>query len=176
MSTEGLSHVDAHALAEFYKPLAALCRAQGVELVLRPKPGAPALGVLAGALGVPAAELVGAVQTPLERLAEAADLCLAWGEPTTGIAPFLDAGCLVQQVMRERWPVDYVVCMPLVRDGVVPTLEPAQALAAVRRFIAEPEALRRETAAQTAAFDARAAGAHAHLFDLPVLAGERAAA
>ncbi|MCW5632455.1 MAG: hypothetical protein KIT17_03895 [Rubrivivax sp.] len=177
MSTEGLSHVDAHALAEFYRPLAALCSEAGVELVLRPKPGAPALAVLAGALDLPPAQLVGAVQAPLPTLAEGSELCLAWGEPTTGIAPFLDSGCLVLQVMRERWPVDYVVCMPLVRDGVVPTHEPAGALAAVRRYAGDPALLGAHTARQSAAFDARAAGAHDHLFDRAIEpAHERAAA
>jgi hypothetical protein len=175
MNTEGLSFVDAHALAEFYRPLAALARAGGVELVLRPKPGAPAMAVLAGALDVNPSQLAAAVQQPLEALAESCELCLAWGEPTTGIAPFLDAGSLVLQVMRERWPVDYLVCMPLVRDGVVPTLGPADALAAVRRFIEDRAALAAATARQSAAFDARAAGAHEHLFDRD-LAAERASA
>ena len=164
-STEGLSHVDAHALAEFYRPLAALCEAQGAQLVLRPKPGAPAMSVLAGALGVTPGELAGAVQQPLPALAESCELCLAWGEPTTGIAPFLDAGSLVLQVMRERWPVDYLVCMPLVRDGVVPTLTPAEALGAVRRYLADRHTLAADAVRQSAAFDARAAGAHDHLFD-----------
>lgn len=176
LSTEGLSHVDAYALAEFFGPLSALCESAGVELVLRPKPGAPAMAVLAGALGVPPAALAGAVQQPLPTLAENCELCLAWGEPTTGIAPFLDAGSLVLQVMRERWPVDYLVCMPLVRDGVVPTLAPAQALAAVRRFIDEAAALGAETARQSAAFDARATGAHEHLFDRALEPIQRAAA
>ncbi len=175
LSTEGLSHVDVHALAEFYKPLAALCEASGVALTLRPKPGAPAFGVLAPALDLSPVQLVAAVQQPLEQLAESSDLCLAWGEPTTGIAPFLDAGCLVAQVMRERWPVDYLVCMPLVRDGVVPTLAPMAALATVRRFIDHPAELRADSARQSAAFDARAAGAHEHLFDRLAQAAEPAA-
>lgn len=175
-STEGLSHVDAHALAEFYRPLAALCAAEGAQLVLRPKPGAPALAVLAGALEVAPGELAGAVQQPLPALAESCELCLAWGEPTTGIAPFLDAGSLVLQVMRERWPVDYLVCMPLVRDGIVPTLGPAEALAAVRRYLADRHALAADTARQSAAFDARAAGAHDHLFDRVLAPPQRAAA
>ena len=165
LNTEGLSHVDAHALAEFYKPLALTCQAAGVELVLRPKPGAPAYAVLSSVLELSTAQLAAVVQQPLETLAETSELCLAWGEPTTGIAPFLDAGSLVLQVMRERWPVDYLVCMPLVRDGVVPTLAPAEALAAVRLFIAERGALGAEMSKQSAAFDARAAGAHAHLFE-----------
>jgi len=176
MSTEGLSHVDAYALAEFYKRLAALCESAGVQLTLRPKPGAPAMAVLAGALGVPTAQLAGAVQQPLTALAEGCELCLAWGEPTTGIAPFLDAGRLVLQVMAERWPVDYLVCMPLVRDGVVPTLSPAEALAAVRRLVDEPAALAADTTRQSAAFDARSAGAQDHLFDRVLEPLQRAAA
>lgn len=175
-NTEGLSHVDAHALAEFYRPLAALCERHGVKLVLRPKPGAPALAVLAGALEVPPAQLAGAVQQPLAELAQASELCIAWGEPTTGIAPFLDAGCLVLQVMRERWPVDYLVCMPLVRDGVVPTLAPAAALELVKRQLEQPALLAADTARQSAAFDARAAGAHEHLFDHTIEPLQRAAA
>lgn len=176
LSTEGLSHVDAHALAEFYKPLAALCEAGGVRLTLRAKPGAAALAVLAGALDLAPAALVGALQQPLEALAQASELCLAWGEPTTGIAPFLDSGCLVLQVMRERWPVDYLVCMPLVRDGVVPTLSPVQALATVRRYIEDRAALAHESTRQSTAFDARAAGAHSHLFERRLDPAQRAAA
>lgn len=176
LSTEGLSHVDAYALAEFHGPLAALCESAGVQLVLRPKPGGSAMAVLSSALGVPPAQLAGAVQQPLPMLAESTELCLAWGEPTTGIAPFLDAGTLVLQVMRERWPVDYLVCMPLVRDGVVPTLLPAEALAAVRRYLADSGALAADTARQTAAFDARGAGAHEHLFDRALEPLQRAAA
>lgn len=175
-STEGLSHVDAHALAAFYRPLAALCAAVGVQLVLRPKPGAPAMAVLAGALEVAPAALAGAVQQPLPALAESCELCLAWGEPTTGIAPFLDAGSLVVQVMVDRWPVDYLVCMPLVRDGVVPTLAPAEALAAVHRYATDAAAFTADVARQSAAFDARAAGAHAHLFDRALAPPQRAAA
>jgi hypothetical protein len=176
LNTEGLSYVDAHALAEFYKPLAALCRHSGVELVLRPKPGAPAFAVLSSALDVPTAQLTGAVQQPLEALAESSELCLAWGEPTTGIAPFLDAGSLALQVMTERWPVDYLVCMPLVRDGVVPTLTPAEALGAVRRLIEDRAVLAAEMARQSAAFDARAALARDHLFDRELTPASRAAA
>ncbi|MBI5718023.1 MAG: hypothetical protein HZC37_10095 [Burkholderiales bacterium] len=176
LSTEGLSHVDAYALAEFYKPLAALCETAGVQLVLRPKPGAPAMAVLAGALGLAPTQLAGAVQQPLPTLAETCELCLAWGEPTTGIAPFLDAGSLVLQVMSERWPVDYLVCMPLVRDGVVPTLAPAEALAAVHRYIGNGAALAADTRMQSAAFDARAAGAHDHLFERALHPVQRVAA
>lgn len=164
MQTEGLSFVDAHALAGFHKQLGALCRAEGVKLVLRPKPGAPALSVLAGALGVPPATLVQHTTQPLEQLAAQTELCIAYGEPTTGVAPFLDGGSLVLQVGEQRWPTDYTVCLPLIRDGVVPQLDHRGALALVQQLIKDPAAFTAYREAQHAAFEARRAGAHEHLF------------
>ncbi len=164
MQTEGLSHVDAHALAAFYKPLAALCADAGVELILRPKPGAPALSVLSSALGVPAARLVQHTTQPLEQLAEATQLCLAYGEPTTGVAPFLDGGSLVLQVGEQRWPIDYTVCLPLVRDGVIALLDHAKALQAVQELLADPTRFRADTRRQNDTFRARCRHAHDHIF------------
>ena len=164
MQTEGLSHVDAYALAAFHKALAALCSAAGVDLILRPKPGAPALSVLAGALGVPPARLVQHTTQPLEQLAEASQLCIAFGEPTTGVAPFLDGGSLVLQVNEQRWPTDYTVCMPLVQDGVIPLLDLAAALQRVQELLASEATYIEHRRVQNQAFDARCHGAHEHLF------------
>jgi hypothetical protein len=164
MQTEGLSFVDAHALAAFYKPLLALCEAAGIELILRPKPGAPALSVLAGALGVPPATLVQHTTQPLDQLAARCELCIAYGEPTTGVAPFLDGGSLVLQVGEQRWPTDYTVCLPLIRDGVVPLLDHRAALKLVQQLIADPVAFTAYRSAQNGAFEARCEGAHDHLF------------
>ena len=164
MQTEGLSHVDAHALAEFHRPLAALCQAAGVELILRPKPGAPALSVLASALGVDAALLLQHTTRPLEQLAQECALVVAYGEPTTGVAPFLDLGRLVLQVHSQCWPTDYLVCMPLVQDGVIPLLDHSQGLARVQALLNDAQQFEQERAAQAAAVCGRAAGAHEHLF------------
>ena len=164
MQTEGLSYVDAYALAAFYKPLAALCEAADVELILRPKPGAPALSVLAGALGVAPDRLVQHVSQPLEQLAQVASLCLAYGEPTTGVAPFLEVGSLVLQVGEQLWPSDYVVCLPLIKDGVIALHDHRAALDTVRGLLADPAHYRACRQAQNDAFDRRCAGAHEHLF------------
>lgn len=164
MQTEGLSHVDAHALAAFYNPLATLCEDAGVELILRPKPGAPALSVLSSALGVPAARLVQHTTQPLDQLAEATQLCIAYGEPTTGVAPFLDGGSLVLQVGEQRWPIDYTVCLPLVRDGVIAPLDHAQALQTVQELLSDPVRFRADTRRQNDAFRVRCRDAHDHLF------------
>lgn len=165
MQTEGLSHVDAHALAAFYRPLAALCEGAGVELILRPKPGAPALSVLSSALGVAPARLVQHVTQPLDQLAESTQLCIAYGEPTTGVAPFLDGGCLVLQVNEQRWPSDYTVCLPLLHDGVIPLLDHAQALQRVQALLADPARFKADTRQQNDAFRVRCREAHDHVFD-----------
>ncbi len=164
MQTEGLSFVDAYALAAFHKSLAALCQEQGVQLILRPKPGAPALSVLAGALGVPAATLVQHTREPLEQLALKTELCIAYGEPTTGVAPFLDGGSLVLQVFEQRWPTDYTVCLPLIRDGVVPLLDHRAAMAQVHTLITDAAAFAQQRQTQNQAFDTRCQGALDHLF------------
>lgn len=164
MQTEGLSHVDAYALAAFHKALSALCTAAGVDLILRPKPGAPALSVLASALGVPPARLVQHTTQPLEQLAETSQLCIAYGEPTTGVAPFLDGGSLVLQVNEQRWPTDYTVCMPLVQDGVIPLLDHAAALRQVQQLLASEDHFRARRQQQNEAFDLRCRDAQDHVF------------
>ena len=164
MQTEGLSYVDAHALAAFHRPLAALCAAHDVDLILRAKPGAPALHVLAGALGVPPQQLVQAAVDPLTHLAERAQLCIAYGEPTTGVAPFLAVGALVLQVCAQCWPTDYTVCMPLVQDGVIPLLDHEAALQLIAQLITQPDVFVSRRQTQRQAFDQRCEGAHDHLF------------
>ena len=164
MQTEGLSHVDAYGLAAFHRALATLCEGAGVELILRPKPGAPALNILASALGVPPHRLVEHITRPLEQLAELSQLCIAYGEPTTGVAPFLDGGSLVLQVNEQLWPTDYTVCMPLVQDGVIPLLDNASALQRVQALLADPDTFRAERRKQTEAFDLRCRDALDHVF------------
>lgn len=164
LQTEGLSHIDVHGLAALHRALAALARQHGAELILRPKPSAPALSVLASALGVPASTLLQHTAEPLEQIAARSPLCIAWGDPTTGIAPFLEGGSLVLQTGDQRWPCDFMVSMPLVRDGVVSALEPQAAFAATAALMADPALYRTHREAQLAAFDRRCEGAVDDLF------------
>lgn len=164
MQTEGLSYVDAPSLAAFYKPLLAFCQARGVELLLRAKPGAPALNVLAWLLRTGAEDLVHNARKPLHELAVEAELCVAFGEPTTGVAAFLDAGSLVLQVGPQHWPTDYLVSLPLIHDGVIPMLPMVEGLQRVQQLIDDPAAFREACQQQSAAFDQRTAQAQAHLF------------
>jgi hypothetical protein len=166
MQTEGLSQVDMPALAAFYRQLAEVCRERDVKLMLRPKPNSPAVNVLSRVLDEPTEIIVSHVRTPLADIAEASDLCVVFGEPTTGVAPFLDSGCPVLQVCSQRWPTDYLVCTPLIEQGVIPMVDPEPAIARILEFIAVPERYLEFAGRQSEDFDRRARGAHDHLFNL----------
>ena len=163
MQTEGLSYVDAPSLAAFYKPLQAFCQARGVDLVLRAKPGAPALNVLAWLLHTRADDLVGNARKPLHELALESELCVAFGDPTTGVAPFLDAGSLVLQVGPQHWPTDYLVSLPLIHDRVIHSLPMSDGLQQVQRWVDDPAAFVAACQRQNEAYDQRTAQAHDHL-------------
>jgi len=167
LQTEGLSYVDLLGLAAFCKPLSAWCEAHDVELVVRLKPGAPAISVVAGALGVAGQRLYEQLTQPLDELAARTDLCLAWGEPTTGMVAFMDSGALTLNVCDQLWPQDYLVCPPFVRDGIVASLSPAEAWPVVQRLCTDPQLFDTERCAQGAAFDALRVVAHDTLFPTP---------
>ena len=165
--TDGLTYNDLLALVAFHTPLADLCRRHGVELLVRLKPGAPALKVMGGALGLSAEALTEALIPPLDQIAQRTDLCVAFGEPSTGVLAFLDAGACVVNACPTVWPVDYLACPPLVADGVVPSLSLNDALHEVQRLLVDPALLRRRCDDQADALARRSAGAHAHLFPDP---------
>jgi len=171
MQTEGLSYVDAPALAAFHRSLAALCQSHGIELVLRAKPGAPALSVLSWLLGKPADDLIRHVRQPLPELAADCEMCVAFGEPTTGVAAFLETGSLVLQVCPQHWPTDFMVSLPLIHDGVIALLNPVDGLEHIQRLLADPLAFAEACERQAAAFESRTQFAHDHLFDA-VAAGQ----
>lgn len=164
MQTEGLSYIDARALAAFFRQLASTCESHGVALLVRPKPGAPALSVLVSVLGVPADQLIANVQQPLPELALTTDLCIAFGEPTTGVAAFMNAGSLVLQVSPQYWPTDYLISIPLIEDRVIPMLSHVDALAQLQLFMAEPARFLAACREQADEFERRKRLAHDHLF------------
>jgi hypothetical protein len=174
--TDGLTYNDLLALVAFHTPLADLCRRHEVELLVRLKPGAPALKVMGGALGLSAETLTDTLLPPLDQIAQRSQLCVAFGEPSTGVLAFLDAGACVLNACPSVWPVDIVACPPLVADGVVPSLSLNDALHEVQRLLADPARLRRRCDEQADALARRAAGAQAHFFPDPEPATDPAGA
>ena len=165
MHSEGLSHIDFFALVAFYKQLDALCREHRVDLQVRLKPSTPALSVVAAAFGQPPGWFQRTFGQPIEDVALASDLTLAYGEMTSGVASFLDAGSLVLHVSEQHWPADTLAMPPFVRDGLTPSFNGAAALARVAELMADPDAYRRQQSVQATAYARRCRGAHDSLFD-----------
>jgi hypothetical protein len=163
MLAEGLSQVELFALMPLQQALAALCERHGATLEVRAKPGAPALGVLAGALRLPPAALAASMGRPLADAAQDADLCIAFGEPTSATSAFLDAGSLVLHTSELDWPADYVLTTPLV-GSLIQSLRSSETLAAVERLLSDPAHYRTRLLAQATRHAARRAGAHSDLF------------
>jgi len=167
LSTDGLSHVDLLGLAAFFKPLARLCEARGVELLVRPKPGSAALSVLAGAFGVTGPSLLQGLQQPLEQLVARTDLCVAVGEPTTAVTHFLHAGACTVQVDEQDWPTDFVICSSLVASGLTPVWRYGEALMRIGALLDDEAQFRALQRQQAEAFVALVHGAGRELFPSP---------
>lgn len=165
--SDGLTYNDLLALVAFHKPLSQLCQRHGVELLVRLKPGAPALGLMGRALGLPLQALADVLRPPLDEIAARSQLCVAYGEPTTGVLAFLDAGACVINACPTVWPTDYVACPPLVADGTVPSLGLNDALRDVQRLLTDPALLQQRCQAQAAVLAGRSAAAHSHFFPDP---------
>jgi hypothetical protein len=162
---QGLSYIDLDGLARFHRDLDRLCRAQGATLIVRLKPNAPALFVAAMAFGVPAASLQATLAVPIEELAARTDLCIGYGEPTTGAIDFLYRGGLVLQVNEQRWPASYLCSPPFANDGTVPTHPGTDALAEIARLLADPACFAAHRRAQQARFGANLSGMRQTLFE-----------
>lgn len=163
MLSEGISYVEIFALIGFHRQLAALCEGLGVSLDVRAKPGSPALGVLAGALRLPASQLAAAIARPLEDAACEADICIAFGEPTSATSAFLDAGSYLLHVSQQDWPVDYLITTPL-KGPVMPSLRCDEAMAELQNLLRDPGHYSAMLRRQAALYAARREGAHELIF------------
>ncbi len=172
--TDGLSQPDLLALAAFFRPLQAWCQAAGIDLRLRPKPASHALVVLASVLGLDPARLAADVQQPLDEAAQASDLCVLFGEASSALLNFIEAGCAVVNAVHESMPVGLPAYPALLAGGVVPVLGLNEALQRIQTLAQQPEALADLAARQAAALAQRAQGASDRLFD-PCLQPERSA-
>jgi hypothetical protein len=159
MMSEGITHVDFYPMWAFYRELDALCTAAGAELRVRLKPSVPALRVVAGAFGKPPEWFHETFARPIEDIALESDLTIAYGEMTSGAAPFLDAASLVLHVSEQLWPCDPLITPTYIRDGLVQSLNGERGLAEVRRLLTGDEVYGRAQAAQARAYLERCAGA-----------------
>ncbi|HSW04745.1 hypothetical protein [Aquabacterium sp.] len=164
MFADGHYRIDLFGLMTLFKGLRARAVAHDLELSVRLKPSTPALNVVAGALGEPAAYFMRCTQLPIEQVAQECDLCLAHGELTTGTINFLDTGSLVLHVSDEDWPTQLAPQAPFLHDRLVQSFHTDALLALVDRLLAEPAEYLRLQQAQAAAYAHRLAGGHDTFF------------
>lgn len=171
MLSEGLSYVELFALIGFHKSLAALCAQRGWDLSVRLKPSTPALSVVASALRMPPGYFTRSMRQALDDAAREADICVAFGEPTSATIAFFDAGSYLLHVSEQDWPSDYVITTPL-KDTLMPSMRCAEALLALDALISDPALYARRQQAQAEAYARRRIGAHDTIFPTgPHIAG-----
>jgi hypothetical protein len=163
MLSEGLSYVELFALIGFFKPLAALCQRHGWDLSVRLKPGQAALNVVASALQMPPGWFKRTMEQPVAEVAREADVCVAFGEPTSATIAFFDAGAYLLHVSEQNWPSDYVITTPL-KGTLMPSLRCAEALAELDALMSDPALYASRQQSQAAAYALRRAGAHDTIF------------
>lgn len=164
MTSEGLSCIDFHGMADFYAGLAALCQRTGAKLIVRVKPGSGAPHLVAALLGIDPAFVAAALQAPLEEIAARTDLCVSYGEPTTACMRFLESGGYVLNVNEQQLACDYVSTPALFGGGTLPILSALPALSRIEEWIAAPARFVAALAAQQAAFRRGTEGTQALLF------------
>jgi hypothetical protein len=167
MYADGQYHVDLFSLRRLFHGLRELCQARGAQLEVRLKPSTPALSVVAGALGEPAAYFAATAQRAIDDVAVDTDLCVAWGELTTGCINFLDAASLVLHASDEDWPVNNAPQAPFLDDGLIDSLHIDTALARIARLLADPAHYQAQQGLQAERYARRRAGAHDTFFPSP---------
>lgn len=166
MHSEGLSYVELFALSGFHRVLESLCERHGWALSVRLKPAQPALGVVSAALRKPADYFTATMALPIERVAQETDVCVVFGEATSGAIAFLDAGSYLLHVSEQDWPSDYVTCLPL-KGALMRSYRCDGALAELEALMRDPARYAPLQAAQAAAFARRRADAHDTIFPHP---------
>jgi hypothetical protein len=162
---QGLSYIDLAGLTAFYRALAELCAQVGARLIVRLKPNAAGVMMVSSAFDLPAAALEEVLRWPLDRVAEASDICINYGEATTGGIEFLYSASYLLCASEQHWPSHHVVSPGFVSNGLVESLDGQQALAEVGALLASPTAYTERLQAQQHRFVA-SLGAPSPIFSL----------
>ncbi len=164
MYSDGQYHIDLFGLRALFRGLQAICAQRGAELAVRLKPSTPAINVVSGALGAPAEFFLRTTQPSIDDIARDTDLCIAWGELTTGSINFLDAASLVLHVSEEDWPTQLAPQAPFLQERLVRSLHIDQALQLVQQLFDQPAEYTRLQQLQAARYAQRRADAHDTFF------------
>ena len=165
LSGRGISHIDLSGLVGLYQSLERVCRAQGIVLAVRLKPGAALLDVAAPALGCDRTRLQATLDQPLEQLAAQTDVCIAFGELSSGLIDFLEAGALALHASDESRSTDLVNASALSTLHSLDCLQTAQVPHWLETLLCDPMQYRTRCRLQQAEWDARRLPAADRFFD-----------
>jgi hypothetical protein len=165
MVSNGLFYIDFVGMVAFYKALAVLCEVRDVELLMRLKPTASGVGMVAGALGTSVEALEAVLKPSIEEIADAADLCVSFGQPTTGTISFLASGCYLLHASELLWPTDYASSPAYFSDSTVDCVSSAEALQRINALISSPTHFAEVAARQFADFERRLDRGSGLIFD-----------
>ena len=155
LSGRGISHIDLSGLVGLYRSLERVCRGHGILLKVRLKPGAALLDVSAPALGCDRARLQATLDEPLEQLAARTDVCVAFGELSSGLIDFLEAGALAVHASDESRSTDLINASALSTLHSLDSLQPEEVPAWLEGLLRDPVQYVMRCRLQRAEFDAR---------------------
>jgi hypothetical protein len=165
LASYGISYINLAGLAEFHKGLAEVCLQRGVKLVVRLKPGAACLPVAAGALGIAPQVLQSITELPLGQLAEAADLCISYGELTSAVIEFFENGSYVMHVNEEMRANDLLNSSNLGTLRTLLSLPGQEALDRIDQLLTEPTHYGAQLINQRKEFSTRLTAIDGNLFE-----------
>ena len=115
----GQSYEDAISLRDLYKEMKTRCDESGVRLIVRAKPSGAPVNLLAQLLNIPLSEVIELASKPMEEIVTITDVCLMYGEPTSGLNLFLSSGAYTfaswsQSMPMKHWGGEFL------RAGLIP--------------------------------------------------------
>jgi hypothetical protein len=165
LASQGLSYIDFAGLARLHRTLATQCAARGVRLVVRLKPNGAGLQMASSALSLSAENLQAVLDMPITQIADATDLCVCYGEPTTAGIEFLGCGSYLMHASDQRWPTDYLNSPAYFADDTVPSYGCDEGLREIDRLLADAAYFQQRADAQRLRFTQRLSGRDGGLFD-----------
>lgn len=144
MYASGISYVDILTIKSVIDFVSALQDQHGFKFLIRLKPTKLDVEFCSKFFGIPTVHLESVVSAHLQDIAEASDLCLAMGEPTTAINHFLRSGCYV----LSCWDAANERIYDAWSDGVLKPLSKDECFEEIRRVIEVPEYLLKQTQKQ----------------------------
>lgn len=165
MFSQGVAHIDFAGMARFYDGLAALCDSRDINLIVRLKPNGAAPLMASSALRIPADTLHDILKIPLGQLAQASDLCVSYGEPTSAGIDFLSVGSYLIHSSNQIWPSDFWAAPSYIGDSTVPVYTDAEALLEIEALLSNTAYFTQCADQQRSQFTSHLTAKDGHIFD-----------